>query len=64
MHRLCLPEAAEVVPLAILENGDTIMIDIPKRRLDVELSDKEIRSHLTHWKPKSPKICGRISTKI
>ena len=50
------PEAAEGGPIAILEDGDIITIDIPERRLDVELSDEEIRSRLANWRPKPPKI--------
>ena len=50
------PEAAEGGPIAILEDGDIITIDIPKRRLDVELSDEEMRNRLANWKPKPPKI--------
>ena len=50
------PEAAEGGPIAILEDGDIITIDIPKRRLDVELSDEEMRSRFANWKPKPPKI--------
>ena len=50
------PEAAEGGPIAILEDGDIITIDIPERRLDVELSDEEMRSRLANWRPKPPKI--------
>ena len=50
------PEAAEGGPIAILEDGDIITIDIPERRLDVELSDEEMRSRFADWKPKPPKI--------
>ena len=50
------PEAAEGGPIAILEDGDIITIDIPERRLDVELSDEEMRSRFANWKPKPPKI--------
>jgi len=50
------PEAAEGGPIAILKDGDIITIDIPERRLDVELSDEEMRNRLANWKPKPPKI--------
>jgi len=50
------PEAAEGGPIAILEDGDIITIDIPERRLDVELSDEEMRSRFADWRPKPPKI--------
>ncbi|MEM2091954.1 MAG: dihydroxy-acid dehydratase [Candidatus Bathyarchaeia archaeon] len=50
------PEAAEGGPIAALKDGDIISIDIPARRLDVELSDEEIRKRLSTWKPRPPKI--------
>jgi dihydroxy-acid dehydratase len=40
------PEAADGGPIAALETGDTIVIDIKKRRLDVELSATEIKKRL------------------
>ena len=50
------PEAAEGGPIAALKDGDTISINIPARRLDVELSDEEINQRLSSWKPKPPKV--------
>lgn len=50
------PEAAEGGPIAALRDGDTICIDVPGRRLNVELSDDEISRRLKSWKPKPPKI--------
>ena len=49
------PEAAAGGPIAIVQNGDEISIDIPARRLDVSLSDEEIRSRLSTWKAPAPK---------
>lgn len=43
------PEAARGGPLAALQEGDTIVIDIEGRRLDVELSSAEIAARLAHW---------------
>ena len=48
------PEAAAGGPIAALREGDVIVIDIEKRRLDVELSDKEIKARLAEWRPPSP----------
>jgi dihydroxy-acid dehydratase len=48
------PEAAERGPLAILRDGDPIRIDIPNRRLDVEISEQEVRDRLAElpaWEP-------------
>jgi dihydroxy-acid dehydratase len=44
------PEAIEAGPIAILKDGDAINIDIPRRRIDVEISEKEISSRLNSWK--------------
>jgi dihydroxy-acid dehydratase len=50
------PEAMEGGAIALLQNGDRIKIDIPKRRLDVLLSEKELKDRLGKWKPIRPKI--------
>lgn len=50
------PEAMEGGTIAILKNGDRIRIDVPNRRIDVFLSDKEIKERLSKWKPLRPKI--------
>ena len=50
------PEAFEGGPIAVLKDGDTIIIDIPNRLLRVELTDAELQSRLNTWKPREPKI--------
>jgi dihydroxy-acid dehydratase len=50
------PEAAEGGPIAAIKNGDIISIDIPKRTLNVKLSEQEIKNRLKSWKPKKSKI--------
>ena len=50
------PEAADGGPIAVLKNGDIIEIDVPKRKLNVELSDEELRNRLKSWKPKQLKV--------
>jgi len=50
------PEAAEGGPIAALKDGDIIRINVPARRLDVELSDEEVKRRLSSWKPRRPKI--------
>jgi dihydroxy-acid dehydratase len=52
------PEAASKGPIAVLKDGDTIVIDIPNHRLDVELSNKEIKGRLA----KLPKFEPRIKS--
>jgi dihydroxy-acid dehydratase len=50
------PEAAEGGPIAIVKNGDKIVLDIPSRKLQVKLSQTEIKKRLAKWKPRKPKI--------
>jgi dihydroxy-acid dehydratase len=50
------PEAAAGGPIAALQNGDIVQIDIPKRTLNVVLKDEELKNRLAKWKPKPPKI--------
>jgi dihydroxy-acid dehydratase len=50
------PEAADAGPIALVRDGDVIVIDIPKRVLSVELSDEEMKKRLAAWKPKPPRI--------
>ncbi|KPV61723.1 MAG: dihydroxy-acid dehydratase [Candidatus Bathyarchaeota archaeon BA2] len=50
------PEAAEGGPIAALRNGDIVEIDVPKRKLNVELGDEELRNRLKLWKPREPKL--------
>ncbi len=50
------PEAMAGGPLAIVENGDTILIDIPNRTLDLKILEENLRKRLKRWKPPKPKI--------
>lgn len=50
------PEAMVGGPIAILRDGDVIVIDIPGRRLNVELSAEEINRRTATWKPPQPKV--------
>ncbi len=50
------PEAAEHGPIAALQNGDTIVIDIPNRSISVQLPDEIINARLALLKPFEPKI--------
>jgi len=45
------PEAAEGGPIAVIKDGDIISYDIPRRKLDVNVSDDELRERLRGWKP-------------
>lgn len=57
------PEAAKGGPLAILEEGDTVVIDAVNRRLDVELSDAEIQARLEKWNPPQPRYTRGVMAK-
>ena len=48
------PEAADGGPIALLQEGDSITLDIPGRRLHVDLSDAELESRRQAWTPHPP----------
>lgn len=57
------PEAVAGGPIAALREGDTIVFDIPNRRLDVELSDQEIAERLKAWTPPAPRYTSGVMAK-
>jgi dihydroxy-acid dehydratase len=57
------PEAAIGGPIAALREGDMIVFDIEGRRLDVELSDEEIKRRLSEWKPPAPRYTSGVFQK-
>ena len=48
------PEAAAGGPLGLLEDGDSITIDLDRRRLDVELTDEQFQTRRANWKAPAP----------
>ena len=50
------PEAAEGGPLAIVQDGDLITIDIPGRKLHLHVSDGEMGKRMAIWKRSKPKF--------
>ena len=50
------PEAAERGPIAAIADGDTVIVDIPGCRLDVELTDEEIDRRLANLPPFQSKV--------
>ena len=46
------PEAAAGGPLAVVQNGDMIELDVPNRRLHLEVSDAELAARLAAWSPR------------
>jgi len=57
------PEAADGGPIAALKTGDTIVIDIKKRRLDVELSAAELKKRLKTVKKPKPRYTWGVMAK-
>ena len=50
------PEAAVGGPIALVEEGDIISIDIPNLKLEVKVSDEEMQARKAKWQPRQPKV--------
>lgn len=50
------PEAASGGPIALIEEGDMILVDIPSRRLDLLVDEKEMARRRALWKPYMQKV--------
>jgi dihydroxy-acid dehydratase len=50
------PEAMDGGPIALIRDGDVIDIDIPARRINVDLSEEEMARRRERWKPPEPKV--------
>ena len=50
------PEAAEGGPIALVEEGDLIRINIPEHKLEVVVSDEELARRKPAWTPREPKV--------
>ena len=50
------PEAAVGGPIALVEEGDRILIDIPNHRLELKVSDEELAERRAAWTPRTPRI--------
>lgn len=48
------PEAAAGGPLAVVRNGDMIELDVPNRKLHLDISDEELKKRLDNWKSTVP----------
>lgn len=57
------PEAVVGGPIAALRDGDTIIFDVPARRLDVDLSDQELSDRLAGWQPPPPRYESGVMAK-
>jgi dihydroxy-acid dehydratase len=57
------PEAQVGGPIAALRDGDVVSFDITARRLDVEISDEEMKKRLAAWKPPAPRYASGVLAK-
>src|SRR5690606_6127482 len=51
-----MPEAAEVGPLAVVRDGDTVEIDLMRRVLAFDVSDEELAARLEAFTPPRPEL--------
>jgi dihydroxy-acid dehydratase len=49
------PEAARGGPIAAVRDGDTIVLDVESRRLDLEVPEDELARRLADWSPPEPR---------
>jgi dihydroxy-acid dehydratase len=57
------PEAAVGGPIAAVRDGDTIVFDVPKRTLNVEITDAEMQKRLATWKAPQPRFTSGVMAK-
>jgi dihydroxy-acid dehydratase len=57
------PEAAVGGPIAAIQDGDTIQFDVAARRLDIDLSEDELRQRLDLWQPPEPHYIRGVMAK-
>ncbi len=50
------PEAAVGGPIALVEEGDRILIDIPNNKLELLVSEEELAARREKWQPREPKV--------
>ncbi len=54
------PEAAEGGPIAVVQDGDMIEIDLPGKKLNLLISDEELKKRLSQWKPPKKELKGYL----
>ena len=57
------PEAAVGGPIALVQEGDIIRLDIPERTLNVKLTDEELARRRASWQPLPPKYTSGVLAK-
>jgi dihydroxy-acid dehydratase len=57
------PEAAMGGPIAAVKDGDTVVFDLPKRTLSVEISEAELKKRMSGWKAPKPRYTSGVMAK-
>ncbi len=57
------PEAAMGGPIAAVKDGDTVVFDLPKRTLSLEISDAEMKKRMAGWKAPKPRYSSGVMAK-
>ncbi|MCZ6696035.1 MAG: dihydroxy-acid dehydratase [Acidobacteria bacterium] len=57
------PEAARGGPIAAVRDGDSILFDVAKRRLDLEIPESEISARMKSWKAPAPRYTSGVFAK-
>jgi dihydroxy-acid dehydratase len=57
------PEAAHGGPIAAVRDGETIVFDVHARRLDLEISEQELKSRLAQWTAPAPRYKSGVMAK-
>jgi dihydroxy-acid dehydratase len=58
-----VPEAAERGPIAALQDGDVITIDVEQRRLDVDVNEAQLEHRLAGWQAPRPRYAHGVLAK-
>lgn len=58
-----VPEAVDGGPIAALRDGDIITIDVSNRRLDVDLTNDQLRERMAGWQPPAPRYTDGVLAK-
>jgi len=57
------PEAAHGGPIAALRDGDRVIFDVKARRLDVDISEEELKARLAQWRAPEPRYKTGVMAK-
>ncbi len=57
------PEAARGGPIAAVRDGDTIVLDVESRRLDLDIPEDELARRLAEWTPPAPRYSRGVFAK-